>query len=569
MRRKIGCFALAVLLSWAICLQFEISAASAVFFACFALIYPVLGRVAPGEGRYLPLAAFFGFARVLGRSFDRHDSWVEVAKDLPTALRALAAMAALSLLAFSAMVLVHRALQEARRSVPMAAGEGRRLFVQTALILFAGSLPYLLLYWPGLNIADTRDQLLQFYGYPSVLGDGSALTDHHPALTTFLYAGSIGLGRMLGSANLGQALYSLGSLLAVSLSMAHLLTTLRGLGLSAGCCRGIAALFALWPVPALYAFNMCKDVSVAPVLLLYCAELLRLFARGGSRGRFLRLFALLLALMFLRKTAVYAALFALPVFLWLARRGRRGMAMATGAALLAFALGTLGLRLSGVRPGEGREMFSVPLQMVARTLAAGQELTPQERADLSRVMDLSRAGADYLPRLADPVKDRTNPEAGAADWLAFLRGWARLGLRDPGAYLAAWMNQAYGFFYPSPGDTIVCLTLNSPEQPGLVLSQNPALAPARLELHNVIYFRLRQIPALGALFYVDFLVWAFLFLLVHLGTRRAAAPWGFFLGTLLLALLSPKSGEVRYVLPLLYALPAMLGLALIDPEDAS
>lgn len=40
----------------------------------------------------------------------------------------------------------------------------------------------------------------------------------------------------------------------------------------------------------------------------------------------------------------------------------------------------------------------------------------------------------------------------------------------------------------------------------------------------------------------------------------------FFFGTLGICLLSPKSGEIRYLMPILYILPVMLGAALLSPR---
>ena len=65
---------------------------------------------------------------------------------------------------------------------------------------------------------------------------------------------------------------------------------------------------------------------------------------------------------------------------------------------------------------------------------------------------------------------------------------------------------------------------------------------------------------------MDTVTWVFLFLLTALWARggfAAAAPWGFFLGQALICLLSPKSGEIRYLLPVLYALPAMAGALML------
>ena len=150
-----------------------------------------------------------------------------------------------------------------------------------------------------------------------------------------------------------------------------------------------------------------------------------------------------------------------------------------------------------------------------------------------------------------------------------MKAWLSMGMRHPGVYLDAWLNMIYGYFYPSDSNTIVCLTLNSPDAGGVALRQSPALSDARLELHNRIYFTLRRIPGVGWLFYVDSVVWVFLLLLAALILRdglRAAVPYMFFFGTLGICLLSPKSGEIRYLMPILYILPVMLGAALLPPR---
>ena len=51
---------------------------------------------------------------------------------------------------------------------PATQKEKRRLFWLCAGLIFAGSIPYLLLYAPGLNIYDTHDQILQFFGFPAI-----------------------------------------------------------------------------------------------------------------------------------------------------------------------------------------------------------------------------------------------------------------------------------------------------------------------------------------------------------------------------------------------------------------
>ena len=526
------------------------------------------------------LGAAFSLSRVLGLSYDTMDSYAMVMKSAGTLVTALLAGIALAATGACALLLL---LALTRRVSVWAAREGeidrkrrRRLLLVCAAMIFVGSVPYLILYAPGLNIYDTRDQLLQFFGFPSYIGDGSALSDHHPVFLTVVYGLFMKAGVALGSPNAAHLAYSLLSMAAIALEFGYAFATLYDLGLGEKPLLLMAAGVALYPVLALYAFNMCKDVSAAPFVLIFTAQALRIHRTRGAvmrSNRFaLGVFANALMLMLTRKPSLYALAFA-AIFMIAAYPGvRRRMAAALLGAALVFQAGYTGLLLPacGVIPGETREMLSVPFQQVARVLHEGREVTQAELDAVARVLNAEEAARNYNPRLSDPVKDTSNPELTGGDLAAFFGAWLRIGLRHPAVYAEAWINQIYGYFYPSDSNTIVCLTLNSPDEGGVTLTQHPALADARLELHNVIYYRLRRLPGVGALFYVDTVVWLFLFALLAIVLRhglRALAPAMFFVGTLGICMLSPKSGEIRYLMPILYALAPLLGLALLPPQS--
>ena len=552
---------------------------AAAFIGCWLLFVAALS-LRPARREVLGgavLAAIFAAMRTLGVSYDSIDSYGMIFKNTRTLVTAFLAMVSLLAVALCCILLAFTLLARVRlracggqQDDPCAQ---RRLFWLCALVIFAGSIPYLILYAPGLNIYDTHDQILQFFGYPSYIGDGSALSDHHPVFLTLVYGAFMQLGLLMGDANIGQLLYSLVSMAALALCWAHALCLLCHLGLRRGAAMGIAFFVALYPVLALYAFNMCKDVSVEPFVLLFAAQMVLLDRTNGEAAkspRFLAELALCaLAMMLTRKSAVYALAFA-GLFAVLRFKGVR---MRLGAALLGTAVAFQGiysgflLPMLGVIPGETREMLSIPFQQTARYLVThGEDITEEERLALSRVIDIEHAVAHYDPRLSDAVKDTTNPDMTADDLAAYFGAWLSMGLRHPGVYMDAWLNMIYGYFYPSDSNTIVCLTLNSPDQGGIWLTQDSALEDKRLELYNFITYLLRRLPGVGALFYVDAVTWAFLFLLIALMLRdglRACVPWMFFVGTLGICMLSPKSGEIRYVLPILYALPVMLGAALL------
>ena len=166
------------------------SGSAGVLTACF-LLFLLTAAVRPTRREWgvgaIP-AALFAFFRTVGYSYDTTDSSDLLLKNAQTMLRGAAAMAALFAAALCAVVLLFRLLDalraHAQSGAPATQKEKRRLFWLCAGLIFAGSIPYLLLYAPGLNIYDTHDQILQFFGFPSYIGDGSALSDHHPVFLT-------------------------------------------------------------------------------------------------------------------------------------------------------------------------------------------------------------------------------------------------------------------------------------------------------------------------------------------------------------------------------------------------
>lgn len=550
----------------------------AAFLSCALLLLAACAlRPTRGEAAACGLSgAVFGAMHTIGYSYDSIDSYGLILKNGRTLIIGLLAMLSLAIVAACVCLMIIRLIDRMRavcgRREEGNARERKQLFILSALVIFLGSVPYLLLYAPGLNIFDTHDQILQFFGYPSYIGDGSALSDHHPVFLTVVYAAFMKLGLMLGSANIGQMIYSLVSMAALSLAWAYAICALydEGLTKKAGLC--IAGFVALYPVLALYAFNMCKDVSAAPFVLIFVTQMIRLHRTDGQAIKdkkfFIAVFLNGLMLMLTRKPSMYALAFA-AVFAVIAYRGVRVRvgACLLGAVLL-FHVGYSGLLLPalGVIPGETREMLSIPFQMTARYLNTyPEDATQEELGAIARVLSLEAMG-NYDPRLSDPIKDTSNPDMDGGDLTAYLGAFVKMGLRHPGVYLDAWLNMIYGYFYPSDSNTIFCLTLNSPDQGDLVLTQDERLDAARLELHNIFYYRLRRIPGAGCLFYVNTVSWAFLLLLVYAvlrGGLKEAAPFMFFFGTLGICLLSPKSGEIRYLMPILYALPVMLGAMLL------
>ena len=94
-------------------------------------------------------------------------------------------------------------------------------------------------------------------------------------------------------------------------------------------------------------------------------------------------------------------------------------------------------------------MLSIPFQQTARYLRdAGDDVTPEEKAAISAILDYEGLPELYNPNLSDPVKATYDNETGLDELITYFQAWYQMLLRHPDIYVQATMNNLYGYFYP-------------------------------------------------------------------------------------------------------------------------
>ena len=125
------------------------------FIGCWLLFVSALS-LHPGRAQFIAaaaLSALFAAMRTLGASYDAIDSYGLILKNARTLVTASLAMGALFAVALCCVLLALALLERVR--LRAAGGQAddprarRRLFWLFAAVIFAGSIPYLILYAPG------------------------------------------------------------------------------------------------------------------------------------------------------------------------------------------------------------------------------------------------------------------------------------------------------------------------------------------------------------------------------------------------------------------------------------
>jgi hypothetical protein len=95
------------------------------------------------------------------------------------------------------------------------------------------------------------------------------------------------------------------------------------------------------------------------------------------------------------------------------------------------------------------ELFSIPLQQMARVISKGYPLTSEQTDLLSKIFDLEAIPDIYVEWVSDPIKVevRSNDAAYLANHLSqYIKLWLDIGKEYPLTFFEAWVEQTKGYW---------------------------------------------------------------------------------------------------------------------------
>ena len=446
------------------------------------------------------------------------------------------------------------------------------------LILLSCALPLILAYPGGMN-ADSWGQAGMFFKVVRPDWGLYEFTSHHPPAHTVYFSSIIALGKKLGSANLGLFTVMLLQAGMYSAVFAYSLYAMRRLG-APRYLRIISLLAILFSPYFVSSYPMViKDNVYSWAILLFVIELIYMLYLGRdywrSKGHIALLALGLMGSMLFRnngKYVIYPMILLMLIILSVRNRKEGRKSLLKPALALLLPVLAANLILSGlmsyydIEKGSIREALSLPIQQTARyVLERGDEVTEEEKAAISAVLDYDNLASDYYPMESDAVKDKFNPDADAQDVLNYLKTWLKQGLKHPFVYIKATVNQNYPLVYPfQEGNQISVDTLNryhlyAAESIGIT---DVEVMPRLNNIRNEFNHDLMYLPFTGAMCNIATYVLALLFFCCYALRRRL---WDFFVPALPLLLslaivvAAPGiRGTPRYAYPILYSLPVVM-----------
>ena len=414
--------------------------------------------------------------------------------------------------------------------------------------------------FPGNTSPDSNDQIMQVMGI-------TPLESNHPAVST-LFIGIVfnaGLKLFSGNQNSALALYTAAQLLIMAAIFAYVAESVYEMGLKKGAVYFVLAVYLLHPVYASYSITVFKDVLFSGWITGFCVTLWRLLQKEKAAVRaweIVLLFFFALAASLFRNKCYYAFLLLFPLlFMQFCKKNRWVQAMPIVVfAIALFIDGPLFSALN-IKHLDSVESLSIPAQHIARVIADGHELTDEQKELLSHAVDIDAVAETYNENVSDPIKNLIR-STGDVEYIdahksEYFKLWLELGIKYPGAYLRAQIDQTKGYWYP---DCHYWSMSNYCQESDVLTIYKDRQTPAWLtSVLDDIGFYLPLLPFGGLLFSIGLASWVTLTLFALCGIRGRKDVMTVFFPVLALLLtlcaVTPVYAEFRYSYAMYTTLP--------------
>ena len=482
---------------------------------------------------------------------------------------------------------------EASQRFVLCCGNWRSIFF-TALVMFLCWLPWLVLFYPGVLTNDGLNQLYQYsvpaptwYMTTNEIYDCEFI-DHHPVIDTLIYGFFVyGIGGFANSQNIGMFAFVLVQAALTVFAIAYAVCSLEDLSISHRVRLGllvIACIFILLPINAA---AMLKDTLHAPLFLLFFTMFIRVFRTQGTvleSAKYLVGYILVAtACMLSKKTGIYIVIPSLFVAFCFLRNARVfGAAVLPTFICLILVPALVYPAIGGVEKGGIQEAMALFLQeSVAVAEEHYDELPDDEIKAVDAIIELDYARDNFDPSVADPAKDTFRKSVTTRDLITYALVWLKQGIRYPLVYLKTTMRCIGSLFVPAEGLSFY---------QGIDVRYLPAFQEQAEKQGYEFIFEIYEPEKLNSItqelqHFVSFelVTWPFVSLLISKGLyggwiplfafiivlfcRREYAPLLTPVVLATLTLMMCPVDNARYVFPLLYSCPMILGLMICSANQ--
>lgn len=331
----------------------------------------------------------------------------------------------------------------------------KSLFI-VALILFIAYLPHFLYNFPGMYTTDSVAEM------EYALNNAAIFSNHHPVFHIFIIYGCINLGKMLGGAYIGIAIYSILQMIFVAFTFSYVIKYMAKKNVNIVFRILTLIFFIIYPAFGPYSITMWKDVVFGVILVPFTIQVIEMVTNKEyfkKKRNIVGFIVISIFTILFRNNGLYVVLITLAILLMFLKGNRKKIALMLFIVMLFNILwkGPI-FKLLNVTDGPVREMMSIPVQQIARTVKYRRsELTEEEKTKIQKYidMDLEEMAESYYPLISDNIKDHFNNEEFNNNKLDFISLWVSLFFKYPVEYIEAFLDNSFGYWYPQANNGIL------------------------------------------------------------------------------------------------------------------
>jgi len=328
-----------------------------------------------------------------------------------------------------------------------------RPFVTSFITIFVLYIPYIVATYPGIFMADAKNQMDQIYGI-------TTLSNAHPIVHTLFMGVCIKFGEFIfGSSNIGLFICSMLQFLFINATVSLIVKLLFSIHVSAKVSLLLIFYYAFHPRIRYWMFLMTKDIINATFLLVFIACLYLIFTKQQNIHAIAALGVSDLGAMLFRNDSQYVVVISLIILLFMTKNLKKLFAIvATCSLTFAIVWNSALLPLLNIppnRPWHNKNiglLSGMMIQQTARYLRdAGDEVTAEEREIISACFDYEQIVPLYEPdNKVDGIYYNVlkHSTITADEWAAYEALWFKMFLKHPAIYFEATLNHKYQYLYP-------------------------------------------------------------------------------------------------------------------------
>lgn len=536
------------------------------------------------------LATMASISLMVGNAFTKYDGIELLVTGMIQLLKSGVVFAGYFMFFYHLMVIgiiQYDKYMDGEKEIQSAFFEKKKAYFVIFGILMIVWIPTIVAYYPAMFMGDTEDILYMAFNYPTQVAatvkpsiDGIYITNHHPVIYTEFAGTTIRIVRKFGGTD---------NLAIFFCAMIQCVITAAVLSYSCVYCAkelknkkiAVAAIlfYAFCPWISKYAIMISKDTLFADFILLYGIQLHKVFR--SQKKSVISVILLAIAVVLLRKNGVYIVILSLVLSLVLYKKYWKKWLLCFGI-IMAFQTGYSNVILPalGIAEGSVREALSVPFQQTARYIQKhGEEVTEDEQEAIDAVLDYAVLAEAYNPNLSDPVKGTYRIEAGSDELKEYFKVWFRMFWKHPGTYIAATINNYYGYFYPIVNNiqklySTSVGSMNNANRDGYFQFSNMQSSECRFLREFLAFIDLiwMRIPILNLFITNAFYVWTVIMGIVMKFCRQEKTGFVFvfiYFVLILTVLVGPCNAinYERYIFPCILGFPILIGVLLQETKQ--